>query len=319
MWFKRKQKNRRFERPQLLDVKLRSSQTRAARFRLAGLGLSISFALIVILFVLWRGGEWLLNCLIYENEVFAVQQIEVQSDGVIAAENFRRWSMIKPGQNLLALDLMRVKRDLELVPLVQFATVERVLPHTLRLHVSEREPIAQVVTLQRSSEGHFNPVIYHLDESGFVFLPLDPRLRAAPAQNQNDLLPTISGVNPSELRPGRRVESVQVRAALKLITEVDHSTMAGLADLQRINVSTPEILETYTGQGSQIIFSLHEFEAQLRRWRLIYDEYQKSGKAIAMLDLSIANNVPLRFVEASSLPPARLKAVKPQKTKRKNV
>jgi hypothetical protein len=95
--------------------------------------------------------------------------------------------------------------------------------------------------------------------------------------------------------------------------------MAGLAELQRINVATPEILETYTGQGSQIIFSLNQFDAQLRRWRLIYDEYQKSSKAIATLDLSIANNIPLRFVEASSLPPVRPKAVKPQKTKRKNV
>lgn len=318
MWFKRKQKNRRFDRPKLLDVKLRSSQTRAARFRFAGLGLSISFALIVILFVCWRGGEWILNQLVYENEAFAVQQIEVQTDGVIAPDHFRRWSMVKPGQNLLALDLTRVKRDLELVPLVKSATVERILPRTLRLRVSEREPMAQVVTVQRGSEGHFDPVIYQLDESGFVFLPLDPRLRAVPLQTQNDL-PTISGVNLSELRPGRRVDSVQVRAALELIAEFDRSPMAGLADLRRINVAAPEILEATTGQGSQIVFSLRDFDAQLRRWRLIHDEYQKSGRAIATLDLSISNNVPLRFVESSSLPPVRPKVVKPQKTKRKNV
>jgi len=318
MWFKRKQKNRRFDRPQLLDVKLRSSQTRAARFRLAGLGLSISFALIVILFVLWRGGEWVLNQLVYENEAFTIQQIEVQTDGVIAPDNFRRWSTVKPGQNLLALDLMRVKRDLELVPLIQSATIERVLPRTLRLRIVEREPVAQVATMQRGAQGHLEAVVYHLDESGFVFLPLDPRLRVSPPQTQIEL-PTISGVNLSELRPGRRVESIQVRGALALITEFDHSPMAGLAELKRINVATPEILEAYTGQGSQVSFSLNQFDAQLRRWRLIHDEYQKSGKAIAMLDLSIANNVPLRFVEANSLPPVRPKAVKPQKTKRKNV
>ena len=318
MWFKRKQKNRRFDRPQLLDVKLRSSQTRAARFRLVGLGLSISFALIIILFVLWRGGEWMLNQFVYENEAFSIQQIEVQTDGVIAPEHFRRWSTVKTGQNLLALDLMRVKRDLELVPLIQSATIERVLPRTLRLRIVEREPIAQVATMQRGAQGRLEPVVYHLDESGFVFLPLDPRLRASPPSTQIDL-PTVSGVNLSELRPGRRVESVQVRAALDLITEFDHSPMAGLAELKRINVATPEILEAYTGQGSQISFSLNQFDDQLRRWRLIHDEYQKSGKAIAMLDLSIANNVPLRFVEASSLPPVRPKAAKPQKTKRKNV
>lgn len=319
MWFKRKRKNRRFDRPKLLDVKLRSSQTRAARFRFAGLGLSISFALVVVLFVFWRGGEWVLNQLVYENDVFAIQKIEVQTDGVIALDNFRRWSMVKTGQNLIALDLMRVKRDLELVPIIKSATVERVLPRTLRLRISERQAVAQVITMQRNSQGHFEPIIYHLDENGFVFLPLDPRLRATPAQNQNEWLPTISGVNLSELRPGRRVDSPQVRAALDLISEFDHSPMAGLAELQRINVSTPEILETATGQGSQIIFSLHDFDTQLRRWRLIYDEYQRSGKAIATLDLSISNNVPLRFVESSSLPPVRPKVVKPQKTKRHNV
>lgn len=319
MWFKRKQKNRRFDRPQLLDVKLRSSQTRAARFRLAGMGLSISFALIVILFVLWRGGEWVLNRLVYDNEAFAIQQIDVQTDGVIAPEHFRRWALVKPDQNLLALDLVRVKRDLELVPLIQSVAVERVLPRTLRLRIAEREPIAQVVTMQRSTQGRYEPVIYHFDDTGFVFLPLDPRLRATPPTTQNDLLPTISGVNISELRPGRQIESLQVRAALQLVTEFDHSPMAGLAELERINVATPEILEAYTSHGGQIVFSLNQFDVQLSRWRLVHDQYQKSGKAIAMLDLSIANNVPLRFVEAGLLPPVRPKAVKPQKTKRKNV
>lgn len=318
MWFKRKQRNRRFDRPKLLDVKLRSSQTRAARLRFVGMALTVSFALVVVLFVFWRGGEWLLNQLVYQNEAFAIQQIEVQTDGVIAPEHFRRWSLVKTGQNLLALDLMRVKRDLELVPLVKSATVERVLPRTLRLRIAEREPVAQVVTMQRGAQGQFEPVVYHLDESGFVFLPLDPRLRSSPAPNQNEFLPTISGVNLSELRPGRRVDSLQLRAALELISAFDHSPMAGFSELHRINVATPEILETYTEQGSQIIFSLHDFDTQLRRWRLIYDEYQKSGKAIAMLDLSIANNVPLRFVEASSLPPVRPKA-KPQKPKKNNV
>ncbi len=319
MWFKRKQKNRRFERPKLLNVKLRSSQTRAARFRLAGMGLSICFALIVGLFVLWRGGEWLLNVLVYENEAFAIQQIEVQTDGVIAPEHFRRWAVVKPGINLLALDLARVKRDLELVPLIQSAAVERVLPRTLRIRIVEREPVAQVVAMQRKTQGGFESTIYHLDETGFVFLPLDPRLRVSPPTVQNDLLPVVSGVAMSDLRPGRRVESLQVRGALGLISEFDHSPMAGFAELQRINVTIPEILEVSTSHGSQIVFSLNGFEQQLNRWRLIYDQYQKMGKSIATLDLSIANNIPLRFVDAAPVPPVAPKPVKPSKTKKKNV
>lgn len=319
MWFQRKKRNRRGERPDVLNVKLRSSQTRAARLRLAGLGLSISFALIVVLFTVWRGGEWLLNVLIYENDAFAIQQIDAQTDGVIAPEHFRRWATIKPGQNLLALDLMRVKRDLELVPTIQSAAVERVLPRTLRLRITEREPIAQVVTMQSGAGGAAEQVVYQLDETGFAMLPLDPRLRAAPPAITNDSLPIIIGMNTSDLRPGRRIDSVQARAALNLITEFDHSSMAGLAEIERINVSAPEILEAFTSQGSLIIFSLNAFEPQLNRWRLIHDQYQNQGKAIASLDLSIANNVPLRFVEAASVPPVPVKPAKTSRLRKKNV
>ena len=35
-------------------------------------------------YLLWRTGEWALNSLVYENEAFAIQQIDVQTDGVIA-------------------------------------------------------------------------------------------------------------------------------------------------------------------------------------------------------------------------------------------
>jgi len=318
MWFKRKPKNRRFDRPQLLNVKLRSSQTRAARFRLAGLGLSISFSLVLVLFVLWRGGEWVLDRLVYENDAFAILKIEVLTDGVIAPEHLRRWASVKVGQNLLALDLARVKRDLELVPLIQTAAIERVLPRTLRLRITEREPVAQVLAMQAAGAGGYEQVIYHLDETGFVMLPLDPRFRAAPAVVQIDTLPTISGVGTRDLRPGRRVDSLQVRAALELISKFDYSPMAGLAEVQRINVTTPEILEVFTSHGAEIVFSLNPFEQQLRRWHLVYDLYQKQGKAIAMLDLSIANNVPLRLVEpgAASLP---AKIIKPTRNRKKNV
>src|SRR5436190_1323263 len=110
-WFKRKPKNRRFtEREHLLDVKLRTNQSRAARFRVGGLVLSFAFALSVVAFVFWRGGQWLLDYFIYRNEAFAIQQIEVRDEsGVISSDTIRRWAMVKTGDNLLALDLMKVK------------------------------------------------------------------------------------------------------------------------------------------------------------------------------------------------------------------
>ena len=136
MWFKRKPKNRRLGREQVLDVKLRSSQVRAARTRIGAIGLGAVFATVFGLYLLYRTGEWVLSRCVYENKAFAIQEIDVQTDGIISVDQLRRWAGVKPEENLLALDLARVKRDLELVPLVQSVSVERILPRTLHIRIT---------------------------------------------------------------------------------------------------------------------------------------------------------------------------------------
>ena len=139
-------RNRRFgEREFVLDVKLRTRQMRVARWRAAGVGLAGILALGLFALLFWRGGQWFLDDAVYENPAFAIQHVEVRTDGVIAPAVIRRWAMVRPGQNLLSLDLMRVKRDLEMYSPIAGVSVERVLPGTLRIVVAERQPIAQSV------------------------------------------------------------------------------------------------------------------------------------------------------------------------------
>jgi cell division septal protein FtsQ len=315
----RKPKNRRAsEREFLLDVKLRANQSRAERMRVVGIGLSAIFVLTVAALVLWRGGHWLLDCLIYKNDAFAIQQIAVQTDGVLTAETIRQWAMVKTGENLMALDLMLVKRDLELQPPIEFVAVERILPRTLKLSISEREPIAQTIVTIGRPGGGLTQAIYDFDQDGYTMKPLDPRWRTAPPP-ANERLPILVGVQAGDVQLGRPADSPQIQGALKLLLEFDHSPMAGMVELERINVSGPEILQVTTSQGAEVTFSLSNFAAQFRRWRIIYDQYQKWGKAIAALDLSIANNLPVRWVAASSIPPVTSRSLKPARTKRKHV
>jgi cell division septal protein FtsQ len=318
-WFKRKKRNRRFgEREHALDVKLRTSQARAARLRIFGLGASFVFSVIVIGFVMWRGGEWLLDCLIYKNEAFSIQQIDVQTDGVLTADAIRHWAMVRTGENLMGLDLMRVKHDLEMQPPIQFVAVERDLPHTLKLIVNEREPVAQTIVQQAGPGGVMEQAIYDFDADGYAMVPLDPRWRSSPPP-ASEKLPILIGVSASDVQLGRQTDSMQIRAALHLLSEFDHSPMTGLAELQRVNVAVPEILQINTSQGAEITFSLSQFDMQLRRWRIIYDQYQKWGKAIVSLDLSIANNLPVRWVAAGGVPALPAKTSTPSRIRRKHV
>jgi cell division septal protein FtsQ len=319
MWFKREQKNRRLNRGHVLDVKLRSGQVRAMRTRLAAIALGVTFGTVFGLYLLWRTGEWALDKFVYENSEFAIQRIDVQTDGVISPEQLRRWSGVKPGANLVALDLASVKRSLELVSTIGSVSVERVLPRTLKIRVTEREPIAQVNVPRANASGEIVISVFQLDVDGYVMQPLDPRLSVIPLSQMSAQLPVIVGLNVYQLLPGRRVELPQAQVALQLINSFQHSPMAGLVELRRIDVSSPGVVVATTGQGGEITFGLDNLDQQLRRWREIYDLGQRMNRTIASLDLAVDNNVPVRWVETDSAPAAAPKNSTFTHTWRKNV
>jgi hypothetical protein len=266
--------------------------------------------------VCWRAGEWALRRFVTENETFAVHQIDVQTDGVIPVEHLLRWAGVRKGENLFTLDLARVKRALEQVPQIESVAVERVLPQTLKLRVIERQPIAQV-HLPRSQPrgGGYEPMVFLLDAAGCVMVPMDFGGRTA----TNDVLPLITGLNPADLRPGRILDALQLRAALQLLAAFDVSPMAGLVDLRRVDLSSPEVLQVTTEQGSEVTFAVNQLDWQLRRWRAVHDFGQRAGKAVKALDLSVTNNIPVDWQEASAVPPAPLKGVPPTRSKKKHV
>jgi len=352
-WFKRRTKNRRLEREQVLEVKLRASHLRAVRTRWVVWGLGCIFGTIFGVYLVWRCGEWALNRLVYENPSFAVREVDIATDGVIAVEQLRRWAGVKFEDNLLGLDLTRVKRDLELVPLIDSVAVERILPHTLRIRVSEREPIAQVgenfqnstsntqfpttnvperalnSDLRTPNSEHRTTNIERaglagganllLDVNGYVVVPVPAQQRGYLPNQGSEQLPAIVGIKANELRPGRQIETAEVQAALELLVAFSQSPMAGLVELKRIDVSSPGVLQVSTGQGSEVTFGLNDAEQQLRRWRQIFDVGQRLGRAVATLDLAVSNNIPARWLEASAVPGPPAKAAKPIRKQRKHV
>ena len=315
MWFKRKPKNRRLGREFVLDVKLRSSQVRAARARMAALALAVLFATVLGVYLLWQAGGWVLDRLVYENSAFSIDEVEVQTDGIIPLEQLRRWTGVHVGENLFALDLGKVIRDLKMVSLVKTASVERVLPHTLRVRVTEREPVAQLSFVRPRLGGGLESVVYEVDADGYVMTPLEPQPRPAVAPQPAEPLPTLTPVSAAEAQTGRRLDCPQVQAALRLLIAFDQSPMASLVNFRMVDVSSPEVLIGRTSQGSEITFGLLEPELQLRRWQAIYEQGQRLGKAIATLDLAVTNNVPATWLEASTVPAGTPKHPKPLRKK----
>jgi len=304
----------------VLDVKLRSDQVRKARMRVTALALGALFGTVLGVYGLWLGGQWLLNQMVYQNPAFAIREIETTTDGVIAPDQLRRWANVRPGQNLLALDLARVKRNLEMVPVIESVAIERVLPRTLRIRVTEREPVLQVAILVTNAQRTLENRIFHLDGNGVVMLPLNPSQRTQPLGPTEGSLPLLLGVKLSDIKPGRPVESSGVKAALRLAQEFVYSPMAGIVDLKRIDATASDVLVVTTGQGSEITFGLENLDQQLRRWRQVHDEGLRMRKGpLASLDLSVANNAPARWFDASVVPPSPRPAQPVRYNRRRNV
>lgn len=316
-WPPRKARNQKFRSRNVLEVKPPPGQARR-RIRALAYALGGLFAVLLAVYVCYRVGEWGLKRLIYDNPAYTLRTLDVQTDGVIAPEQIRRWAGVKPGDNLFRLDLARMKRDLELIPAIQTVAIERVLPQTLRIVVTEREPIAQIVTTQVRAGAAAQAVVYLLDAAGYVMLPLEARQRAVPP-SPAEHYPIITGVPLGELCPGRPVESPQIRAALRLIAAFDASPMAGLVELRSIDVASPEVLTVTTDRQSEVALRTTDLERQLHRWRLIYDTGQRMGREIATLDLSVQDNIPLRWAESPGAPPPTPKTKRPSPYRKKHV
>ena len=295
MFGRNKSRNRRRRSQKVLDVRLSVDKRRRAQVKMASKIAGIALVLLVLFLGAWRGGGWLLRVALYENKAFSVETIDIRTDGIIEIIQLRNWAGVNKGDNLLGLDLISVKRELERNPHVKYAAVDRVLPGTLRLRVAERKPVAQVVLYRRKADGGFKRATYQLDADGYV----TQKMSGEQARKQRAWLPLLTGLDSRELLPGRAVNHEQVRSALKLIECFGRSPMAGLATLQQIDVSASQTLQVRTWQGSQVTVGMLGLDRQLLRWRLIHDYGKQHRRVPASIDLSIRNNLPVRWQDAS--------------------
>src|SRR5881394_456090 len=303
MRFSFSRKNRRLARSYVLDVKLSVKQRRQNCWRRATLSLFWLLTMAGAGFVCWQGGDYLIRRYVYENPALAIRRLQIETDGVLLAGQIRSWAGDKPNDNLIALDLTRVGRDLKLVPAIETVVVERVLPNGLRIAVTEREPIPQVTLPRVRAGGAYGGGRYTLDGQGYFMFPIESAQRATPAGGTNDFLPVLTGIPAQDIRPGRATDSPQVQAALALLQAFRSSPMAGLVDLKQVAVDVPGALIVTTAQGNEVAFGLQDFLGQLRRWRLVHDHAQRFSKHVVSLDLAVANHSPLIWTDIAGMTP----------------
>ena len=73
-------KKKKKEKRKALEVRARSKSLRALRLRLAWNALAISTGIVLVLLVVWKGGEELLRRYVYTSPSFALENLEIITD-----------------------------------------------------------------------------------------------------------------------------------------------------------------------------------------------------------------------------------------------
>ncbi|HEV3270954.1 MAG TPA: FtsQ-type POTRA domain-containing protein [Candidatus Methylacidiphilales bacterium] len=230
-----------------------------------------------------------LDRVLYTNPRYELAKIEIEPRGRFSERQIRQAAGLQPGQNLWTLNLRRIARDLEKLPYVSSAKVERHFPDAITIHIIERVPAVKIVGLDIDLGTR---ELFYLDRDGVV---LKPRADETPP-----LLPEIVGLAPaqSELEPGVKLDQPGLKSAMKLLDAIDHSQLHTAITIQTINLSDPLSIKMVTTQDMTVVFRVDDtlIDQELQRLLRILND-PRFQRPIASVDLTLDYNDPITFAQ----------------------
>ena len=167
---------------------------------------------------------------------FEARAVVFEATPHVSSERLTELMGLAPGTNILAVDVDAMRRKIEADPWVASASVQRELPDTLRVAVTEHTPAAVLLS------GFF----YLLDRDGVPFKRVEPGERGG--------LPVITGVDRELLVQGDPAAAQIIRRALDVLAAYDA-------------IARPRLSEIHIGEGGEALLYTEKTGTLLRLGR----------------------------------------------------
>jgi len=291
--------NRRRRKDQyLLDVKVHTEARTRERVRWIAALLTAAAVIGASSYGLYRAARYGAAKLVFENPRFAIAQIQVHNDGVLTPQQVMRFGGVQVGQNIFAVNLRQVQRNLELIPLIKRVEVRRVLPQQLVITVDERVPVARLQPASRQLKDE----LFYVDRAGVVMKPIRLTDGTVIQPPTTRALPVLTGATLADVRVGRAVESEQIYRALELLENLEQSGVGAALEVETVDLSRPRHLTVTTRQQMVVRFDVQDFPRQLRRLNTILYWAQQRHQQVATVDLTVNRGVPVTFTGNAGIP-----------------
>ena len=245
--------------------------------------------------------RWLLGgttlCLSKQN--LSIEHFEVRTDGVIEPRHLVRWSGVRRGDNLFAVDLHGIKKNLENHGMIRQVSIQRKLPDTLRMQVNERVPLAVVKVAERNQQNHYRYRQYALDAESKLMILNTNIVRRETASAWNNL-PRLTTTNYNGVFSAPDLRNPQIKAALKFVQAFETAEIRHDLSVESIDIDDEFVLRVSVSNGAVVDVLNKDFERQLARWKVIHRRLAGDRQVYEWIDLSVTNHVPVRLVEPAA-------------------
>jgi hypothetical protein len=224
-------------------------------------------ALLVLVAIPLVGGYFLAT-----SNVFALRRVLVEGTSRTPADSIEKVVRDVAGKQLLRADLDAVRKAVSAVPAVQDVTVARVLPDTIRVKVTEREPAVVV----RLASGQ----LAWADANGRVVSDFDAK---------GDVPPPLTGYEDGDTSDRAAADNRDRVASYQAL----HNALAGdkLWDwIDEVNLRYPKDIQVrLVGGGVLVRLGGDQFRERLSKALLVLDA-AKRGDADALARMSISES-----------------------------
>ena len=226
---------------------------------------------------------------------FTLRHLELKTNGFLNESEVAKIAEIDPSGTIFSFDIDLAEARLIERPEVVSAVVERRLPDTVKITLTERVPVAWIACSKLGMAGR-NPLSGMLMDADGVIFTCQGRLWDV-ARN----LPVIDiGVAVAhELPLGEKMTHKDAARALSLLTLID-DVVKGEWTVKRVAVSNFYKLVITSNDDVEATFGMYEHERQLNDLIAARNHAKETGRELEWINLLPKHNIPGNFKEPSS-------------------
>ena len=247
-------------------------------------GIAKSALFLIFVFGAYHGHRFLTT-----SAQFAITEVTVSGNRILNKNQLLESVRPIAGNNIFLLNLSGLSKELSQHPWIRSVSLERALPHTLRIAVVERVPYARI-QMDR---------MYVLDNFGVLLSESRPEF---------DHLPLISGMSAKQVKLGENVVTESIIRGLHTMQYFNRIKAFQNDPFETLHmVGNHRIMLSTRNKGTDIYMDLNMLTEGFRNLKVFLETFAEGTKDVHYIDLSFRGKVIVKRTSANNKEPGSQK------------